>query len=161
MFLPYNFNFNGVNSMPISPIYKNLVLINIISSDIKSSKTHNIINENIVKISNIQDGNNTNFIEINVNEYVDFDITSELLNIKKFDIEIKQHNKAGEIIKIFYLKNCEFINLKNSFIDFDLNDSDILKYKIEYKYETFDYYPDVVAYDRIIKLKSILNKNES
>lgn len=131
-----------------NPVYKSLFEFKFYSDHLTKSESK-ILENNGYKIKG-------NIISFNISD--DFEIAQLLLKIKSFDLTVSSITRNGTIQAIYVLSGCNFKNIINSLLDFDLESDSIQKIEVEFTHTTHELFTNSKDYERFIKLNKILNK---
>jgi len=132
------------------PIYKNLFDIKY-SSSYLTTKECELLTTNSHRIEK-------NILHLNINED-SLNIFHILQKMKKFTLTVLSHSRDGKVLFKFVYSDCEFVNLLESMVDFDWNQSDILRLRLELKYKKIEYIDsqNIKNHDRAKKIERIFN----
>jgi len=144
-------HFPGNSSLVnLEPVYQDRFEVTIQSSKL-TEKDKLYLLDNIVSI-------NRNKFIVNVND--NFKVNELLLSIDgEFTMIVKIHDMEGHVISILEYYDCIFNNLGFDFLNYSYDAHDILKYEIEFNYESFNFYNrnNFEQYLRKEKIKRLLN----
>jgi len=140
-----------------SPIYKKLFEVEFHSPNL-TDKDIKILRTNTFAINKGKDGNYRIHCNLNDNSTPGIPVLDALTKLEKFDITVITHNADGEIICLFKLFGCEFVDLFESVIDFTWHVDEILEPEFAFTHKKIKYFKtfdELKIYNREQKLKRI------